>query len=133
MRRKSLPELRRQGYIGGGDMEWHGLVPHKPDWSDTSRFLAFTLRTEEGGGLYVAFNTSHLPQLVELPKWGGGRVWQPVVDTSKVGGQGGRAGRGGKPWPVAAVPAVSNVSTGPPPTPVAQRQLNWRGHDPQEG
>lgn len=36
-----------------------------------------------GGGLYVAFNTSHLPKILALPKWGG-RVWQPVVDTSKL-------------------------------------------------
>ena len=31
----------------------------------------------------MAFNTSHLPKILALPKWGG-RVWQPVVDTSKL-------------------------------------------------
>lgn len=40
------------------------MVPHKPDWSETSRFLAYTLsKPEGGGGLYIGFNTSHLPQV----------------------------------------------------------------------
>ncbi len=59
-------------------------LPHQPDWTDTSRLVAFTLSDGAGGGLYVAFNTSHLPRLLKLPVWGG-RVWQPLVDTSKVG------------------------------------------------
>lgn len=58
-------------------------LPNTPDWTDTSRLVAFTLHDGKGGGLYVAFNTSHLPKLLQLPKWGG-RVWQPLVDTSKV-------------------------------------------------
>lgn len=35
----------------------------------------------------MAFNTSHMPQMVELPQWGG-RLWQPLVDSGKVGGLG---------------------------------------------
>ncbi|KXZ41687.1 hypothetical protein GPECTOR_320g28 [Gonium pectorale] len=58
-------------------------MPHQPDWSETSRLVAFTLTDGAGGGIYVAFNTSHLPRLLKLPVWGG-RVWQPLVDTGKV-------------------------------------------------
>ena len=77
-------------------MEWHGLAPHAPDWSDASRFLAFSLRTGPAGqgGVYAAFNTSHLPQVAQLPAWPG-RVWQAVVDTGKVRGRAHRAGGAG--------------------------------------
>lgn len=81
--RKAHKELRRSSYVSDSDVEWHGVVPEEPDWSDESRFLALALRKPSGkGGLYVAFNTGHLPQMVELPRWEG-RVWQPVIDTSK--------------------------------------------------
>lgn len=82
--RKAHKELRRTEWINDSQVQWHGITPHKPDWSETSRFLAYTLsKPEGGGGLYIAFNTSHLPQVVELPKWPG-RVWQLIVDSSKV-------------------------------------------------
>ncbi|EFJ40420.1 1,4-alpha-glucan branching enzyme II, isoamylase, partial [Volvox carteri f. nagariensis] len=58
-------------------------LPHQPDWSETSRLVAFTLSDGKGGGLYVAFNTSHMPRLLKLPNWAG-RLWQPLLDTSKV-------------------------------------------------
>lgn len=81
--RKSRPELRRTEYVTDQDIEWHGTMPHEPDWTETSRFVAFSLRGEEAGrDLYVAFNTSHLPQLVDLPCIDGFE-WQVLVDTSK--------------------------------------------------
>lgn len=81
--RKAHNELRRSTYVNDNDVQWHGITPEEPDWSETSRFLALTLRKPEGrGGLYVAFNTGHVPQMVTLPRWDG-RVWQPVVDTGK--------------------------------------------------
>ena len=80
--RKAHKELRRSSYVSDADVAWHGLVPGEPDWSETSRFLGVTFRKREGG-VYVAFNTSHLPQMVQLPRWEG-RVWQPFVDTGKV-------------------------------------------------
>lgn len=81
--RKARRELRRSTYISGNEVEWHGVVPDEPDWTEESRFLAFALRKPSGnGGLYVAFNTGHTPQMVALPHWEG-RVWEPVVDTGK--------------------------------------------------
>ncbi len=55
----------------------------EPDWSETSRFLAWSLPKAGGGGLYIAFNAGHTPVVAELPVWEG-RVWQPVADTGKV-------------------------------------------------
>ncbi|XP_048490435.1 isoamylase 1, chloroplastic isoform X2 [Beta vulgaris subsp. vulgaris] len=63
-------------------LQWHGHIPGLPDWSETSRFVAFTLRDLVMGEIYVAFNTSHLPVTVTLPDRPGYR-WEPLVDTSK--------------------------------------------------
>ena len=67
----------------GGEIEWHGAVPGEPDWSDSSRLVAFSQRHPSDGGLYVAFNSSHRPAVLELPRWYG-RVWQPFIDSGKV-------------------------------------------------
>jgi isoamylase len=82
--RRAHKELRRGSYVAEGEVEWHGVAPNEPDWAETSRFLALTLRKAGAapGGLYVAFNSGHLPQMVELPRWEG-RAWQPLVDTGK--------------------------------------------------
>ncbi|WOL19778.1 hypothetical protein Cni_G28580 [Canna indica] len=63
-------------------LQWHGHQPGKPDWSETSRFIAFSMSDLVKGEIYVAFNTSHLPVMISLPKRPGYR-WEPLVDTSK--------------------------------------------------
>lgn len=63
-------------------LQWHGRTPGMPDWSKTSRFVAFTMVDSVKGEIYVAFNTSHLPIIITLPERPGYR-WQPLVDTSK--------------------------------------------------
>ncbi|KAD3068185.1 hypothetical protein E3N88_36065 [Mikania micrantha] len=63
-------------------LQWHGHVPETPDWSETSRFVAFTMKDSVKGELYIAFNTSHLPVTITLPERPGYR-WEPLVDTSK--------------------------------------------------
>ncbi|XP_038696318.1 isoamylase 1, chloroplastic isoform X2 [Tripterygium wilfordii] len=63
-------------------LQWHGHIPLVPDWSDTSRFVAFTLTDSVKGEIYVAFNATHLPVTVTLPERPGYR-WEPLVDTSK--------------------------------------------------
>lgn len=80
--RRSHREIRRSSYVTDADVQWHGVVPGEPDWSESSRFLAVVFCKPTGGGIYVAFNTSHLPQMVQLPRWEG-RVWQVVADTGK--------------------------------------------------
>ncbi|CAH8265364.1 unnamed protein product [Arabidopsis lyrata] len=63
-------------------LQWHGLAPEIPNWSETSRFVAFSLVDSVKREIYVAFNTSHLATLVCLPNRPGYR-WEPFVDTSK--------------------------------------------------
>ncbi|KAL2458455.1 Isoamylase 1 [Forsythia ovata] len=63
-------------------LQWHGQTPAVPDWSDASRFVAFTLIDASKGELYVAFNASHIPVVISLPERPGYR-WEPLVDTSK--------------------------------------------------
>ncbi|CAL0313302.1 unnamed protein product [Lupinus luteus] len=63
-------------------LQWHGHFPGKPDWSETSRFVAYTMVDSVKRELYIAFNTSHLPTTITLPERPGYR-WEPLVDTSK--------------------------------------------------
>ncbi|KAG0482513.1 hypothetical protein HPP92_010597 [Vanilla planifolia] len=61
---------------------WHGHRPGEPNWSNTSRFVAFSLLDSLKGEMYVAFNASYLPVIVTLPDRPGFR-WEPLVDTAK--------------------------------------------------
>lgn len=63
-------------------LQWHGHYPGSPDWSGTSRFVAFSLIDSAKREIYVAFNTSHLPAIVTVPDRPGYR-WEPLVDTGK--------------------------------------------------
>src|SRR5690606_5529551 len=68
------------------NITWHGVEPEKPDFSGTSRFLAWTLEafeTEERWDvpIYVASNAFWEPIEVELPEQED-RRWYRVVDTS---------------------------------------------------
>jgi hypothetical protein len=84
-RRRAHAELRSGSYAGTG-LAWHGALPGEPDWSEASRLVAYTLPGAGGsGGLYIAFNSSHRPQVLQLPHWHG-RAWQLVSDTGKARG-----------------------------------------------
>ncbi|XP_073289894.1 isoamylase 1, chloroplastic isoform X1 [Primulina huaijiensis] len=63
-------------------LQWHGHASGMPDWSDRSRFVAFTLIDSVKGELYVAFNSSHRAVTVALPERPGYQ-WEPLVDTGK--------------------------------------------------
>jgi hypothetical protein len=75
--RHAHPELRRKTYVNDNDVQWHGEAAFKPDWTDSSRLVAYTLKktAPQAGGLYVAFNSGHTPKVVELPHWPG-RAWK---------------------------------------------------------
>merc|ERR1712224_1111315 len=94
--RRFHPQFRKRVYLHEPNVEWHGLQPHKPEWSYGSRLVATTISREKKGktdGLYFVFNTSHLPTIVELPDWGSELKilsksnsvkcphWEPVVNT----------------------------------------------------
>jgi len=80
--RRETESLRLGDFPTGERLEWHGLSPNNPDWSETSKFVAFTLVDQHKRELYIAFNASHLPVVVNLPERAGGK-WYPLVDTSK--------------------------------------------------
>ncbi|XP_050375350.1 isoamylase 1, chloroplastic isoform X2 [Argentina anserina] len=80
--RQECESLGLNDFPTAGRLQWHGLAPGVPDWSETSRFVAFTLVDSVKRELYIAFNASHLPMNVSLPERPGYR-WEPLVDTSK--------------------------------------------------
>jgi isoamylase len=81
--RAGRPALRLRAHPTGEQVQWHGRAPAKPDWSEASRLVAFTLQEGPGGApLYCAFNTSHLPVTLALPPPGLGRAWRLVMDTA---------------------------------------------------
>ncbi|GGR03826.1 glycogen debranching protein GlgX [Deinococcus ruber] len=78
-------------YVGSGlpDLSWHGQQAWRPDWSPSSRTLAFMLDGKHARGgsepdqtIYVAFNTSWDTQGFELPPLPGGERWHVFANTS---------------------------------------------------
>eukprot|EP00798_Chlamydomonas_sp_ICE-L_P030104 gene30104-35072_t len=81
--RRTNPLLQRTSFVTDTDIQWHGVTPNEPDWSHSSRLVAFSLKEHNsGGGLFVAFNTAHTGRLLTLPHIPG-RLWQPLVDSGK--------------------------------------------------
>jgi isoamylase/glycogen operon protein len=79
--RKDHPMLRRDTFLGEKDITWHGLAPLNADWGNDNGFVAFTLNSDQGPDLYVAFNAAHVAQTINIPSAGEGKEWQWVVNT----------------------------------------------------
>jgi isoamylase len=105
--RRRHPALRNRSYFdqarpgqrrdtaGGGypDISWHGVEAWNPDWSDSSRLLAFMLSDEAGlpagkevkerkdAFIYVAMNMHWEDHVFQLPRLPVGRKWRRFVDT----------------------------------------------------
>jgi glycogen operon protein len=76
----SLNELLRRAEI-----EWHGVKLHRPDWSERSHSLAFTLRSLRGRFLFHGMlNAYWEPLTFELPPVPeeSGEPWRRSVDTA---------------------------------------------------
>ncbi|HAB99756.1 MAG TPA: glycogen-debranching protein [Parachlamydiales bacterium] len=71
--RKKHSDFHRKRFLSDQDISWHGLKPHAPDWSPSSRFVAFSFPN-----FYIAFNAHPTSASVELPKG----PWHPLVDTT---------------------------------------------------
>ncbi|MDX2081600.1 MAG: glycogen debranching protein GlgX [Terrimicrobiaceae bacterium] len=95
--RKSTPAVRQPNFLTGRDqvgsgypdISWHGVQPWRPDWSASSRSLAFMLcgrhdRAAGGTGdfIYVACNMYVKPLVFGLPVLPRGMAWRRFVDTS---------------------------------------------------
>jgi len=74
------------------DIQWHGRREYAPDWNPENRLVAFTLTPRTAGisretpslsQLYVAFNSSHNLEMVELPKPPDDGHWVRILDTAK--------------------------------------------------
>jgi glycogen operon protein len=64
-------------------INWHGMQLGKPDWSENSRSLAFTLyHPDAGEHLHVIFNAYWEAHTFELPTLHPGKGWYRIVDTS---------------------------------------------------
>jgi glycogen operon protein len=95
--RKANPALRQTEFLTGRDIissgypdiSWHGIEPWKPDWTASSRSLAFLLCGRHGasaGGpphfIYCVFNMYYNPLEFTLPVLPKGMKWYELMDTS---------------------------------------------------
>jgi isoamylase len=65
-------------------INWHGMKLGKPDWSEESRSLAFTLyHPDAKEHLHVIFNAYWEPHWFELPTLHPGKGWYRIVDTDR--------------------------------------------------
>jgi len=80
--RKSHPLLSKKDFLQKDEVDWHGHKPYHPDWSPSSRFVAYTLKDRNHHHhLYVAFNASHHIAHVTLPAAPAHKEWCWVVNT----------------------------------------------------
>jgi isoamylase len=76
--RRRHAALRRDTFLGPGDVRWHGTLLDSPGWNDgASRVLAFTLGTD----VHVILNMDDQTLDFELPAFPG-RAWRRAFDTS---------------------------------------------------
>lgn len=80
--RRECESLGLDNFPTAERLQWHGHAPGRPDWSETSRFVAFSLVDSVKMEFYVAFNAGHLPVIVTLPERPGYH-WEALVDTGK--------------------------------------------------
>ncbi len=94
--RKAHPALRQRDFAGthsrqealaSFDLDWHGIQPWSPDFSEGSRVLAFQARYSDGTShdiVYVAMNMYWEPLDFQLPFSEVGERWYLFADTSRL-------------------------------------------------
>jgi isoamylase len=87
---RNRTHLRNQDYVGSGypDISWHGVQAWQPDWSGSSRILAFLLCGKHANHgklqdnyVYVAMNMYWEAQLFALPGLPQGMQWHVFANT----------------------------------------------------
>jgi glycogen operon protein len=71
--------------LGQAQIQWHGVALHRPDWSDDSHSIAFTVSSLRGSfTLHVMLNAYWEPLAFEIPSNGTrkSRRWRRWIDTS---------------------------------------------------
>lgn len=82
--RKKHKIFQRATFLSSDDVEWHGILPKRPDWTPSSRFIAYTLKDKIGGkDLYIAFNASFDAKTITIAAPPIGSKWYRIVDTQK--------------------------------------------------
>ena len=92
--RKRHHSLRRRTFFdipagSAPSIVWHGTQPGRPDFSGSSRSVAFSLdgrrtdRPEVDRDLYVAMNAHWEPSPFRIPASPSGRPWRRAVDTAR--------------------------------------------------
>lgn len=77
--------LRRKTFLKPQDVDWHGQIPLRPDWSSKNSLVAFTLKDSiNENDLYVAFNTEDNSLEIELPQPPEAKTWYWVVNTGNL-------------------------------------------------
>jgi glycogen operon protein len=83
------PSLRRRTFFNPSDVVWHGVDPAHPDFSPSSRSLAFALdgrRCDRAGlidrDIYVIMNAYWNPLTFLIPSSPSGRHWRRAADTA---------------------------------------------------
>jgi isoamylase len=78
--RHAHPLLRSATHPTRG-VGWHGVRAVEPDWSETSRLVAFS-RSVADQEIYVAMNSHWEPHELQLPQPPPGAAWYLVADTA---------------------------------------------------
>lgn len=78
--RKTHKAFQKKKFLTKSDIDWHSRYPLQPDWSQESRFVAYTLK--DINPIYVAFNAHFQPARIELPSCSQGKRWFRIIDTS---------------------------------------------------
>ena len=67
-----------------GDISWHGTQPNRPDWTPSSRVLAFTLeQPATGRHVHAMLNAGDRDLEFGLPAAPDGMGWVQIIDTSR--------------------------------------------------
>jgi len=69
--------------LSRAEVAWHGVALNRPDWTDHSRSLAFTIKSLGSRFLFhTIFNAYWNPLTFELPPVSAGECWRRCIDTS---------------------------------------------------
>lgn len=78
--RKSNNIFKQTSFLSSNQIDWHGTTPFHPDWSNSSLFVAYTLKGDNQ--FYIAFNAQANSIFVTLPSLPTNKEWVWIVNTA---------------------------------------------------
>lgn len=79
--RKKYPHFSKEHFLTEADIQWHGLKPFDPNWSDSKPLLGFTLTEKNSDNFYIFFNPTHEAHTLDLPLPSEGKNWFLLVNS----------------------------------------------------